>query len=99
MEETYVMNQCKEDLCFVSTDFDRDHKIAKMKWPKNTIVRDYILPDYTTVNRGIIRTLDETSVSRNVDKDQASKYYDNYNFYYLLILPNAIIHYISKFYD
>lgn len=98
MEETYVMNQCKEDLCFVSTDFDRDHKIAKMKWPKNTIVRDYILPDYTTVNRGIIRTLDETSVSRNIDKDQASKYFVNYNFYYLFILPNAIMYYISKFY-
>lgn len=73
MEETYVMNQCKEDLCYVSTDFDLDHKIAKMKWPKNTIVRDYILPDYTTVNRGLIRTLDETSLSRTVDKDQACR--------------------------
>jgi len=72
MEETYVMNQCKEDLCFMSTDFDRDLKIAKTKWPKNTIVRDYILPDYTTVNRGLIRTLDETSVSRTIDKDQVS---------------------------
>lgn len=73
MEETYVMNQCKEDLCFVSTDFDQDLKVAKMKWPKNTIVRDYILPDYTTVNRGLIKTLDETSVSKTIDKDQASK--------------------------
>lgn len=75
MEETYVMNQCKEDLCFVSTDFDQDHKIAKMKWPKNTIVKDYVLPDYTTVNRGLIRTLDETSISKTVDKDQACKIY------------------------
>lgn len=73
MEETYVMNQCKEDLCFVSTDFNRDHKIAKMKWPNNTIIKDYILPDYTTVNRGFIRTLDETSA--NNDKDQASKHF------------------------
>lgn len=76
MEETYVMNQCKEDLCFVSTDFKRDHKIAKMKWPKNTIIRDYILPDYTTVNRGIIKTLDGSSMSHTADKDQASKNYD-----------------------
>lgn len=75
MEETYVMNQCKEDLCFVSTDFDRDHKNAKLKWPKNTIVRDYILPDYTTVNRGLIRTLDETSGGKTIDKDQVSKNY------------------------
>lgn len=73
MEETYVMNQVKEDLCFVSTDFFRDHKIAKMKWPKNTIMRDYILPDYTTVNRGIIKTLDSTTINKTVDKYQASK--------------------------
>jgi len=99
MEETYVMNQCKEDLCFMSTDFDRDHKIAKMKWPKNTIVRDYILPDYTTVNRGLIRTLDETSVSRAIDKDQVSK---NYNKLFLSkvyfgILLNVNIYNISKY--
>lgn len=75
MEETYVMNQCKEDLCFISKDFNQDLKIAKTKWPKNTIVRDYILPDYTSVNRGIIRTLDETSISKTLDKDQASKNY------------------------
>lgn len=75
MEETYVMNQCKEDLCFVSTEFNQDLKIAKMKWPKNTIVRDYILPDYTTLNRGVIKTLDQTSGSNIIDKDQASAMY------------------------
>lgn len=73
MEETYVMNQVKEDLCFVSTDFNKDHNIAKMRWPKNTIMRDYILPDYTTVNRGIIKTLDATSINKTIDKYQASK--------------------------
>jgi actin-related protein 6 len=29
MDETYVINQVKEELCFVSTDFDNDIKIAK----------------------------------------------------------------------
>lgn len=29
MDENYVMNQIKEDLCYVSTDFDIDMKIAK----------------------------------------------------------------------
>jgi actin-related protein 6 len=29
MDETYVINQVKEELCFVSTDFDRDMAIAK----------------------------------------------------------------------
>ncbi|XP_025422340.1 actin-related protein 6-like isoform X1 [Sipha flava] len=88
MEETYVMNQCKEDLCFVSTDFDQDHKIAKMKWPKNTIVKDYILPDYTTVNRGLIRTLDETSNSRTVDKDQQVLRLNNERF----MIPEILFH-------
>lgn len=97
MEETYVMNQCKEDLCFVSTDFNQDLKIAKTKWPKNTIVRDYILPDYTTVNRGIIRTLDQTSGSKTTDKDQASAMY----FYHLFCFNELKLQFyrciISKF--
>ena len=29
MDETYVINQIKEDICFVSTDFSVDMKIAK----------------------------------------------------------------------
>jgi hypothetical protein len=28
LEETYVMNACKEDACFVSLDFDRDLRMA-----------------------------------------------------------------------
>lgn len=95
MEETYVMNQCKEDLCFVSTDFDRDHKIAKMKWPRNTIVRDYILPDYTTVSRGLIRTLDQSSANRTIDKDQVCINYTLCSIYFNIVF----IYNISKFYE
>ena len=29
MDETYVMNQVKEDVCFVSLDFFKDMEIAK----------------------------------------------------------------------
>lgn len=29
MDETYVINQVKEELCYVSTDFDLEMKIAK----------------------------------------------------------------------
>lgn len=28
-EETYVMNKCKEDVCFVSTDFEKDLQTAR----------------------------------------------------------------------
>ena len=29
MDETHVMNQCKEDACFMSTDFWKDMETAK----------------------------------------------------------------------
>ncbi|XP_050522217.1 actin-related protein 6 isoform X2 [Daktulosphaira vitifoliae] len=86
MEETYVMNQVKEDMCFVSTNFNQDMKISKTKWPKNTIVRDYVLPDYTTVNRGFVRTLDETGGA--LDKDNQILRLSNERF----TIPEILFH-------
>ena len=34
MDETHVMNQCKEDVCFMSQDFWKDMKIAR--WGQKT---------------------------------------------------------------
>lgn len=59
LDETYVMNQVKEDCCYVSLDFANDLEIASKKKRHNTIARDYILPDYTNVKRGFIRPLEE----------------------------------------
>ncbi|XP_071453568.1 actin-related protein 6 [Hetaerina americana] len=59
MEETYVMNQVKEDACFISQDFNRDMNEARGLLGKNSIVRDYILPDYTTIRRGYLRQPEE----------------------------------------
>ncbi|KPI96526.1 Actin-related protein 6 [Papilio xuthus] len=55
MDETYVINQVKEDSCFVSQDFMADMEIAKTRGSENTIVKDYVLPDYTTIRRGYLR--------------------------------------------
>ncbi|XP_063700215.1 actin-related protein 6 [Culicoides brevitarsis] len=55
MDETYVINQVKEDSCFVSQDFNADMEIARKRYPENTIVREYVLPDFTTLQRGILR--------------------------------------------
>ncbi|XP_038047554.1 actin-related protein 6-like [Patiria miniata] len=55
MDETYVMNQVKEDVCYVSLDFFGDMKIAKLKGQENTIVRDYILPDFSHSKRGYLK--------------------------------------------
>ncbi|NP_001040469.1 ARP6 actin-related protein 6-like protein [Bombyx mori] len=57
MDETYVINQVKEDSCFVSKDFFADMEIAKKKGPENAIVKDYVLPDYTSLRRGYLRDI------------------------------------------
>jgi actin-related protein 6 len=50
LDETHVMNFCKEDCCFVSLDFDGDMRKAATKGgQENSIARDYVLPDFTTI--------------------------------------------------
>ncbi|GMS84309.1 hypothetical protein PENTCL1PPCAC_6484 [Pristionchus entomophagus] len=55
VEETFVMNECKEDACFVSMQFDKDSEIARCRGEENTMVREYVLPDFSTRQRGILR--------------------------------------------
>ncbi|XP_043593841.1 actin-related protein 6 isoform X2 [Bombus pyrosoma] len=55
MDETYVINQVKEDSCFVSSEFFKDMETAKNKLENNPIVKDYVLPDYTTLRRGFLK--------------------------------------------
>lgn len=59
MEETYVVNECKEDCCFVSLNLEKDLEIARLGQGKNTIRRDYVLPDFSDLMRGYIRGEDE----------------------------------------
>ena len=55
LDETYVMNQVKEEACFVSQDLYSDMSIARQKGPTNTLLREYVLPDYTNVKNGYMR--------------------------------------------
>ncbi|XP_031627503.1 actin-related protein 6 [Contarinia nasturtii] len=55
MDESYVINQVKEDSCYVSQNFYHDMDIAKKRDPKNKITREYVLPDFTTIKRGFLR--------------------------------------------
>lgn len=66
MDETYVVNQVKEDCCFVSTQFWKDLEIAKTK--KNPLIRDYVLPDYTVLKRGYVRDPNDGSIQQSVDQ-------------------------------
>lgn len=61
MDETYVINQVKEDSCFVSNNFKLDMTTTTKKWPANHIIQDYVLPDFTAIRRGHSLAIDQTS--------------------------------------
>lgn len=65
MDESYVINQVKEDSCFVSLDFYSDMRIAQKKISENPIVREYVLPDCTTIQRGYLQ--DAGTAKKNDD--------------------------------
>lgn len=65
LDETYVINHCKEDCCYVSSQFDKDIEIASQK--KNSIAREYVLPDFTSIKRGYIRQeMDDNSELQSI---------------------------------
>ncbi|KAG8439466.1 hypothetical protein GDO86_005614 [Hymenochirus boettgeri] len=59
MDETHVINQVKEDVCYVSTDFLKDMEIAKLKGEENTVMADYVLPDFSTIKKGFCKPREE----------------------------------------
>lgn len=75
-DEAYLINQIKQDVCFVSDDFRRDLEITYKGMssekkpairPHQDIVIDYVLPDYNTGRQGYIRPHDPSS-SANMRK-------------------------------
>ncbi|XP_042571330.1 actin-related protein 6-like isoform X1 [Cyprinus carpio] len=59
MDETYVINQVKEDVCYVSQDFYKDMEIAQLKGEDNTVMRDYVLPDFSSIKKGFCKPREE----------------------------------------
>ncbi|MEQ2203198.1 Actin- protein 6 [Xenoophorus captivus] len=59
MDETYVINQVKEDVCYVSQQFYKDMEIAQMKGEENPIMRDYVLPDFSSIKKGFCKPREE----------------------------------------
>lgn len=73
LDETHIMNEVKEAVCFVSDDFKRD---LELTW-KNTsatrkevlatdkeIVIDYVLPDYNKDQKGYTRPHDSSLAAK-----------------------------------
>ncbi|KAK5866752.1 hypothetical protein PBY51_011303 [Eleginops maclovinus] len=59
MDETHVINQVKEDVCYVSQQFFKDMEISQMKGEENTVVRDYVLPDFSSIKKGFCKPREE----------------------------------------
>lgn len=55
MEETYVINQVKEDTCYVAENVNEELKLASKSGSANHIVRNYVLPDFNNIRRGYIQ--------------------------------------------
>lgn len=71
MDESYVVNQIKEDVCFVSQNFADDMRVHTDAKKRAEVTVEYMLPDFTTVKRGYIRK----SPAKNTvseDSDQQS---------------------------
>uniref|UniRef100_A0A3Q3JV91 Actin-related protein 6 n=1 Tax=Monopterus albus TaxID=43700 RepID=A0A3Q3JV91_MONAL len=59
MDETHVINQVKEDVCYVSQHFYKDMEIAQLKGEENTVMRDYVLPDFSSIKKGFCKPREE----------------------------------------
>ena len=52
--ETFLVNDIKESLCYVSTDFQSDLDICCLQ-KINPLTKEYVLPDYKGVKKGYVR--------------------------------------------
>lgn len=55
MEETHIINQVKEECCYVSLDVYKDLDTCRQPYHANTVVQEYVLPDYINTMRGHVR--------------------------------------------
>ncbi|XP_057967388.1 actin-related protein 6 [Malania oleifera] len=66
MDETFIMDDVKEKLCFVSVDVARDLQIARKLGKDNFFKCTYILPDGITHMKGYVKDPDEAQRYLNV---------------------------------
>lgn len=73
MDETHLMSEIKEAVCYVSNDFTGDLERTwkggvgdrrKLREDKSDIVVDYVLPDYNSHQQGYVRPHDPTLAAK-----------------------------------
>ncbi|EOY31120.1 Actin-related protein 6 isoform 4 [Theobroma cacao] len=55
MDETFIMDDVKEKLCFVSVDVERDLQVARKRGNDNLFRCTYVLPDGVTHTKGYVK--------------------------------------------
>ena len=107
MDETHVMNQVKEDVCYVTQDFYADMEMAKLKGEGNTILQEYVLPDYSTRRRGFVRQPGSAKASSPSDEQCLRLSNERFTIPEILFhpsdiglcqmgIPEAVVHSISQ---
>ncbi|KAK6156496.1 hypothetical protein DH2020_010744 [Rehmannia glutinosa] len=61
MDESFIMDDVKEKLCFVSLDVQRDLKIARRPGNDNIFDCTYVLPDGITYMKGFVKDSNEAN--------------------------------------
>ena len=51
--ETHLVNDIKEQLCYVATKFQNDLEVCQQM--QNPITKEYVLPDFKAIKRGFVR--------------------------------------------
>ncbi|RXW25338.1 hypothetical protein EST38_g470 [Candolleomyces aberdarensis] len=59
MDETHIMNHVKETCCLVSANFKLDLEVCRADPKRNSIIREYILPDLSRNKQGRVRKPDD----------------------------------------
>ena len=61
--EGYLVNQIKENLTYISTDFNEDME-SVVKTRNNPITKEFVLPDYKVIKKGYVKE-DGTELDSN----------------------------------
>lgn len=72
MDESFIIDDVKEQLCFVSMDVDRDLEIARRKGRDNCFRCTYVLPDGVTHTKGYVKDPNEAKRYTLSEQETAS---------------------------
>ncbi|KAL6626417.1 hypothetical protein ACP70R_030143 [Stipagrostis hirtigluma subsp. patula] len=73
MDETLLIDDAKEKLCFVSLDVPGDLRLARLSSKDNPFRCSYILPDGITYKKGFVKDMDEALRYRSLPVEGESK--------------------------